>query len=90
MNLIHARSGLLLSHTFSSSCFPSAPAQSSSSLTSVSPQLPHGHMALPIFWKVVEDNLQQSGAQLRAFCQAFDTVTPSPGSQVGLGRAWLR
>ncbi|NXW72080.1 ARH37 factor, partial [Hirundo rustica] len=45
------------------------------------PQLPHGHMPLPSFWKVVEDTLQQSGAQLRAFCQAFDTVTPSPGTE---------
>uniref|UniRef100_A0A8U7NJ04 Rho guanine nucleotide exchange factor 37 n=1 Tax=Corvus moneduloides TaxID=1196302 RepID=A0A8U7NJ04_CORMO len=44
-------------------------------------QLPHGHMPLPSFWKVVEDSLQQSGAQLRAFCQAFETVTPSPGAQ---------
>nr|XP_030139692.3 rho guanine nucleotide exchange factor 37 isoform X1 [Taeniopygia guttata] len=44
-------------------------------------QLPHGHMPLPSFWKVVEDSLQQSGAQLRAFCQAFETVTPSPGTQ---------
>ncbi|XP_063025138.1 rho guanine nucleotide exchange factor 37 isoform X1 [Melospiza melodia melodia] len=44
-------------------------------------QLPHGHMALPSFWKVVEDSLQQSGAQLRAFCQAFETVAPSPGTQ---------
>ncbi|XP_057890966.1 rho guanine nucleotide exchange factor 37 isoform X2 [Melospiza georgiana] len=44
-------------------------------------QLPHGHMALPSFWKVVEDSLQQSGAQLRAFCQAFETMAPSPGTQ---------
>lgn len=40
-------------------------------------------MPLPSFWKVVEDTLQQSGAQLHAFCQAFETVTPSPGTQVG-------
>ncbi|NWZ70727.1 ARH37 factor, partial [Acrocephalus arundinaceus] len=45
------------------------------------PQLPHGHVPLPSFWKVVEDALQQSGAQLRAFHQAFETVTPSPGTQ---------
>uniref|UniRef100_A0A8C5U8E5 Rho guanine nucleotide exchange factor 37 n=1 Tax=Malurus cyaneus samueli TaxID=2593467 RepID=A0A8C5U8E5_9PASS len=47
----------------------------------LSPQLPHGHLALPSFWKLMEDTLQQSGAQLRSFCQAFDTVTPSPGTQ---------
>lgn len=87
VNLV-VRSGLLLSHLFSSSCFLSAPSQSSSPLRalpdpSLSPQLPHGHMPLPSFWKVVEDTLQQSGAQLRAFCQAFETVTPSPGTQVG-------
>lgn len=81
------RSGLLLPHPFSSSCFPSAATQSSAPDLSLSPQLPHGHMPLPSFWKVVQDTLQQSGAQLRAFCQAFETVTPSPGTQVGLGRA---
>lgn len=43
-------------------------------------------MPLPSFWKVVEDSLQQSGAQLRAFHQAFETVTPSPGAQVGAGQ----
>ncbi|KFU92879.1 Rho guanine nucleotide exchange factor 37, partial [Chaetura pelagica] len=44
-------------------------------------QMPHGHMPLPSFWKMVEDTLQQSGTQLRAFCQAFETVTPSPATQ---------
>ncbi|KFP42522.1 Rho guanine nucleotide exchange factor 37, partial [Chlamydotis macqueenii] len=44
-------------------------------------QMPHGHMPLPSFWKMVEDTLQQSGAQLRAFCQTFETVTPSPVTQ---------
>ncbi|XP_042646197.1 rho guanine nucleotide exchange factor 37 isoform X2 [Tyto alba] len=44
-------------------------------------QMPHGHMPLPSFWKLVEDTLQQSGAQLRTFCQTFETVTPSPVTQ---------
>nr|XP_009670235.1 PREDICTED: rho guanine nucleotide exchange factor 37 isoform X1 [Struthio camelus australis] len=44
-------------------------------------QMPHSHMPLPRFWKMVEDALQQSGAQLRTFCQKFETVMPSPVSQ---------
>ncbi|KFQ67602.1 Rho guanine nucleotide exchange factor 37, partial [Phaethon lepturus] len=44
-------------------------------------QMPHGHMPLPSFWKVVEDTLQQSGTQLRIFCETFETVTPSPMAQ---------
>ncbi|XP_074958146.1 rho guanine nucleotide exchange factor 37 isoform X1 [Phalacrocorax aristotelis] len=40
-------------------------------------QMPHSRMPLPSFWKMVEDTLQQSGAQLRTFCQAFEMVTPS-------------
>ncbi|XP_075366163.1 rho guanine nucleotide exchange factor 37 [Mycteria americana] len=44
-------------------------------------QMPHGCMPLPSFWKMVEDTLQQSGAQLRTFCQTFETVTPSPVTQ---------
>ncbi|XP_009316841.1 PREDICTED: rho guanine nucleotide exchange factor 37 [Pygoscelis adeliae] len=44
-------------------------------------QMPHGRMPLPSFWKMVEDTLQQSGAQLRTFCQMFQTVTPSPVTQ---------
>ncbi|XP_040460976.1 rho guanine nucleotide exchange factor 37 [Falco naumanni] len=44
-------------------------------------QMPHGHMPLPSFWKMVEDSLQQSGAQLRTFCQMFETVVPSPVTQ---------
>ncbi|XP_061228837.1 rho guanine nucleotide exchange factor 37 isoform X1 [Neopsephotus bourkii] len=44
-------------------------------------QMPHGRMPLPSFWKMVEDALQQSGAQLHAFQQTFDTVTPSPVAQ---------
>ncbi|XP_009959024.1 PREDICTED: rho guanine nucleotide exchange factor 37, partial [Leptosomus discolor] len=44
-------------------------------------QMPHGHMPLPSFWKMVEDTLQQSGAQLRTFCQTFETVTPSHVTQ---------
>ncbi|NXA24171.1 ARH37 factor, partial [Ibidorhyncha struthersii] len=44
-------------------------------------QMPHGHMPLPSFWKMVEDTLKQSGAQLRTFCQTFETVTPSPVTQ---------
>ncbi|KAF1594300.1 Rho guanine nucleotide exchange factor 37, partial [Eudyptes moseleyi] len=44
-------------------------------------QMPHGRMPLPSFWKMVEDTLQQSGAQLRTFCQTFQTVTPSPVTQ---------
>ncbi|NWI31199.1 ARH37 factor, partial [Sula dactylatra] len=44
-------------------------------------QMPHGRMPLPSFWKNVEDTLQQSGAQLRTFCQAFEMVTPSPVTQ---------
>ncbi|KFP32276.1 Rho guanine nucleotide exchange factor 37, partial [Colius striatus] len=41
-------------------------------------QMPHGRMPLPSFWKMMEDTLQQLGAQLRTFCQTFETVTPSP------------
>jgi len=48
--------------------------------------MPHGCMPLPGFWKMVEDTLQQSGAQLRAFCQTFETVTLSPVTQVGAGK----
>ncbi|XP_038042473.1 rho guanine nucleotide exchange factor 37 [Anas platyrhynchos] len=44
-------------------------------------QLPHGHMTLPAFWRLVEDTLQQAGAQLCTFTQAFETVTPSPVTQ---------
>ncbi|NXN09473.1 ARH37 factor, partial [Indicator maculatus] len=44
-------------------------------------QMPHGHMPLPSFRKMVEDTLEQSGAQLRTFCKTFDTVTPSPVTQ---------
>uniref|UniRef100_A0A8B9LZA1 Rho guanine nucleotide exchange factor 37 n=1 Tax=Accipiter nisus TaxID=211598 RepID=A0A8B9LZA1_9AVES len=44
-------------------------------------QMPHGRMPLPSFWKMVEDTLQQSGAQLRTLCQAFETVAPSPVTQ---------
>ncbi|NXJ05454.1 ARH37 factor, partial [Odontophorus gujanensis] len=44
-------------------------------------QMPHGHMQLPAFWRMVEDNLQQSDVQLRSFIQAFETVTPSPMPQ---------
>ncbi|XP_072728641.1 rho guanine nucleotide exchange factor 37 isoform X2 [Ciconia boyciana] len=44
-------------------------------------QMPHGCMPLPSFWKMVEDTLQQSGTQLRTFCQTFETVTPSPVAQ---------
>ncbi|NXJ81136.1 ARH37 factor, partial [Trogon melanurus] len=44
-------------------------------------QMPHGHMPLPSFWKMVEDTLHQSGAQLRTFCQTFEMVTPSPVTQ---------
>ncbi|KAM9185183.1 rho guanine nucleotide exchange factor 37 isoform 2-T3 [Mergus octosetaceus] len=44
-------------------------------------QLPRGHMPLPAFWRLVEDTLQQAGAQLRTFTQAFETVTPSPVTQ---------
>uniref|UniRef100_A0A8B9DME5 Rho guanine nucleotide exchange factor 37 n=1 Tax=Anser cygnoides TaxID=8845 RepID=A0A8B9DME5_ANSCY len=44
-------------------------------------QLPHGHMPLPAFWRLVEDTLQQAGAQLRTFTQAFETVTPGPVTQ---------
>ncbi|KFV57310.1 Rho guanine nucleotide exchange factor 37, partial [Gavia stellata] len=44
-------------------------------------QMPHGHMPLPGFWQMVEDTLQHSGAQLRTFCQTFETVTPSPVTQ---------
>ncbi|NXT25851.1 ARH37 factor, partial [Syrrhaptes paradoxus] len=40
-------------------------------------QMPHGRMPLPSFWKMVEDTLQQSDAQLRTFCQTFETVMPS-------------
>lgn len=48
--------------------------------------MPHGRMPLPSFWKMVEDTLQQSAAQLHAFQQTFDTVTPSPVVQVGAGK----
>ncbi|NWU63059.1 ARH37 factor, partial [Pterocles burchelli] len=41
-------------------------------------QMPHGRMPLPSFWKMVEDTLQQSDAQLRTFRQTFETVMPSP------------
>ncbi|XP_067422878.1 rho guanine nucleotide exchange factor 37 isoform X2 [Emydura macquarii macquarii] len=41
-------------------------------------QLPHGHVPLPTFWKMVKDTLSQSGAQLHSFCQKFETVMPSP------------
>ncbi|XP_009984872.1 PREDICTED: rho guanine nucleotide exchange factor 37 [Tauraco erythrolophus] len=44
-------------------------------------QMPHGHMPLPSFWRMVEDTLQQSGTQLHTFCQTFETVTPSPVTQ---------
>ncbi|NWU52247.1 ARH37 factor, partial [Dromas ardeola] len=44
-------------------------------------QMPHGRMPLPSFWKMVDDTLKQSDAQLRAFCQTFETVTPSPVTQ---------
>ncbi|NXG63446.1 ARH37 factor, partial [Hemiprocne comata] len=44
-------------------------------------QMPHGHVPLPSFWKMVEDTLQQSGTQLHAFCQTFETVMPSPATQ---------
>ncbi|KFW06735.1 Rho guanine nucleotide exchange factor 37, partial [Eurypyga helias] len=44
-------------------------------------QMPHGRMPLPSFRKMVEDTLEQSGTQLRTFCQAFETVTPSPVTQ---------
>ncbi|NXI64410.1 ARH37 factor, partial [Anseranas semipalmata] len=44
-------------------------------------QMPHGHVPLPSFWRMVEDTLQHSGAQLRTFSQAFETVTPSPVAQ---------
>ncbi|XP_069725087.1 rho guanine nucleotide exchange factor 37 [Phaenicophaeus curvirostris] len=44
-------------------------------------QMPHGHMPLPSFWKMVEDTLRQSGTQIRTFCQVFETVTPSPVAQ---------
>ncbi|NXT79748.1 ARH37 factor, partial [Zapornia atra] len=44
-------------------------------------QMPHGHMPLPSFWKMVEDTLERSGAQLHTFCQAFETVAPSPVTQ---------
>ncbi|XP_026714055.1 rho guanine nucleotide exchange factor 37 isoform X1 [Athene cunicularia] len=50
-------------------------------------QMPHGRMPLPSFWKMVEDTLQQSGAQLRTFCQTFETVTPSPVTQQPLNPA---
>ncbi|NXC38182.1 ARH37 factor, partial [Penelope pileata] len=44
-------------------------------------QMAHGRMPLPAFWRMVEDALQQSGAQLCTFSQAFETVTPSPVPQ---------
>lgn len=46
-------------------------------------------MTLPAFWRLVEDTLQQAGAQLCTFTQAFETVTPSPVTQVGAGRGVL-
>uniref|UniRef100_A0A8B9PT26 Rho guanine nucleotide exchange factor 37 n=1 Tax=Apteryx owenii TaxID=8824 RepID=A0A8B9PT26_APTOW len=49
--------------------------------TQVLQEMPHSHMPLPSFWKMMEDTLQQSGAQLRTFCQKFETVMPSPVSQ---------
>lgn len=48
--------------------------------------MPHGRMPLPSFWKMVEDTLQQSGAQLCTLCQTFETVAPSPVTQVGAGK----
>ncbi|XP_010220905.1 PREDICTED: rho guanine nucleotide exchange factor 37 [Tinamus guttatus] len=44
-------------------------------------QMPHSHMPLPSFWKLMEDTLQQSGAQLHTFCQKFEMVMPSPVAQ---------
>ncbi|NXG80526.1 ARH37 factor, partial [Baryphthengus martii] len=44
-------------------------------------QMPHGHMPLPSFWKMVENTFQQSDAQLHTFRQTFETVTPSPVTQ---------
>uniref|UniRef100_A0A7M4EIJ4 Rho guanine nucleotide exchange factor 37 n=1 Tax=Crocodylus porosus TaxID=8502 RepID=A0A7M4EIJ4_CROPO len=41
-------------------------------------QLPHSHLPLPTFWKMVEDTLCQSGTQVHAFCQKFETIMPSP------------
>ncbi|XP_039339139.1 rho guanine nucleotide exchange factor 37 isoform X4 [Mauremys reevesii] len=41
-------------------------------------QLPHSHVPLPTFWKMVKETLRQSGAQLNSFCQKFETVMPSP------------
>ncbi|KAG6941057.1 Rho guanine nucleotide exchange factor 37 [Chelydra serpentina] len=41
-------------------------------------QLPHSHVPLPTFWKMVKDTLSQSGAQINSFCQKFETVMPSP------------
>lgn len=57
--------------------------------------MPHGHVPLPSFWKMVEDTLKQSGAQLHTFCQTFETVTPSPVTQVGAGKgvsqaSWMK
>uniref|UniRef100_A0A7M4EII7 Rho guanine nucleotide exchange factor 37 n=1 Tax=Crocodylus porosus TaxID=8502 RepID=A0A7M4EII7_CROPO len=40
--------------------------------------LPHSHLPLPTFWKMVEDTLCQSGTQVHAFCQKFETIMPSP------------
>ncbi|XP_074958151.1 rho guanine nucleotide exchange factor 37 isoform X3 [Phalacrocorax aristotelis] len=52
-------------------------------------QMPHSRMPLPSFWKMVEDTLQQSGAQLRTFCQAFEMVTPSLVTKVPEGLCLL-
>ncbi|XP_014436566.2 rho guanine nucleotide exchange factor 37 [Pelodiscus sinensis] len=41
-------------------------------------QLPHSHIPMPTFWKMVKDTLSQSTAQLNSFCQKFEKVTPSP------------
>ncbi|XP_068016061.1 rho guanine nucleotide exchange factor 37 isoform X1 [Melanerpes formicivorus] len=44
-------------------------------------QMPHSHMPLPSFRKMVKDTLERSGAQLRTFCKTFETVTLSPMAQ---------
>ncbi|XP_068016091.1 rho guanine nucleotide exchange factor 37 isoform X2 [Melanerpes formicivorus] len=43
--------------------------------------MPHSHMPLPSFRKMVKDTLERSGAQLRTFCKTFETVTLSPMAQ---------
>ncbi|XP_068016097.1 rho guanine nucleotide exchange factor 37 isoform X3 [Melanerpes formicivorus] len=48
-------------------------------------QMPHSHMPLPSFRKMVKDTLERSGAQLRTFCKTFETVTLSPMAQVPEG-----